>query len=186
MAQLHGKKIAKTKAKRPAISEELKLEIAERMKRRELLSPEKRKELDKALLEAAAEGEKEKVMRLLKKGADIDAYGNGVQTALLAAAWHNRTETVKLLIKNGADINKYEANDWQTPLMTAIQRGDTEACAFLIEKGADVDAKDRYGQTALTWALEKGHTGAARILMQYKIFGKDYREFSSKFEQCVK
>jgi len=187
MAQLHGKNISKAQPKRPAISEALKLEIAERTKRRELLTEVERREVDRRLTYAAAEkGNKEEIVRLLKKGADIDAYGNYCETALLGAAWRGRTGICRFLIENGADIEAREKDELKTPLMFAVGCGKIEICKLLLEKGANIEAKDSHGETALLKAMNKGSIHIINILRVYPIFGKDYKKFSSAFKECVK
>ena len=189
-------KVAKAKKPKP-ISEELKLEIAERMKRRELLTPEKRKELDHALIDAAEKGKNEDIGRLLRAGANIEAEGDDSDTALIYAANNGYAETCGFLIEKGADINAKDNKD-KTALMWAAHRGETETCRLLLDRLAKnegdirkyVEAKDDDGWTALLYSTDNGYTETASLLKVYSDFmsllSKDYKKFREKFDACIK
>ena len=70
------------------------------------------------------------------------------------------------LIHNGADINNAKARWGQTVLMFAckspdgtggVQRPDLDAAELVLKSGADVNLTDRFGDTALFNAAQKGH-----------------------------
>ena len=48
--------------------------------------------------------------------------------------------------------------------MDAAIEGHAETLKILIDAGADVNATKEDGNTALTWAAQKGHTGIVNIL----------------------
>src|ERR1044072_9164034 len=81
---------------------------------------------------------------------------------LYEAARKGDVAEVKAVLDKGADVNakfRYGA----TALFKAAERGHTEVVKLLIERGADVTVKDTfYGATAMTWALNKEHTGVIR------------------------
>ena len=81
---------------------------------------------------------------------------------LYEAARKGDVAEVKAVLDKGADVNakfRYGA----TALFKAAERGYTEVVKLLIERGADVNVKDTfYGATAMTWALNKEHTGVIR------------------------
>ena len=61
---------------------------------------------DIGIVEAAANGDLEKVKAQLTFGTDInDRYGEKESTALHAAAYHGNLEIVKFLIEKGAELN---------------------------------------------------------------------------------
>ena len=51
-------------------------------------------------------------------------------------------------------------------LRQAASRGDPKTLGEVLASGVDVDARDARGQTALLLAVEGGHTGAAKKLME--------------------
>jgi ankyrin repeat protein len=57
------------------------------------------------LLVASDKGDVEKVKKLLKEGADVNAKGKYGYTPLHKAAFYRYIEIVKLLIENGANVN---------------------------------------------------------------------------------
>ena len=59
----------------------------------------------KALLVASKDGDKEKVMELLAKGADIYAKDINGETPLHLASYKGHASLVKTLIGKGADVN---------------------------------------------------------------------------------
>ena len=77
-----------------------------RKRKREMLSPEEQKRLDKELLEAVKKGEYKKVEELIKRGANVNEKDNDGWTALMHAASRGHKEIVELLIKNGANVNE--------------------------------------------------------------------------------
>jgi len=186
MAQLHGRKVAKSQPKKPRpISEELKLEMAERTKRRELLSESNRSALDRALSDAAlhSHGDKKEIERLIRAGADIDCliYDNGTRyTPLMNAVRSGRLDVCRLLMEKGANPNILDTrfSNWKNPLMLAIigSRDDVNCgvrygcylgiCRLMMECGIDIEARDGQGKTALMWAAEKGQTEVCKLLIE--------------------
>jgi len=52
-------------------------------------------------------------------------------------------------------------------LSVAASGGDSQIIALLLANGAGIDATDRNGRTPLMRAVEAGHLGAARVLLQH-------------------
>ena len=69
----------------------------------------------RALIIAAARGNKKAVNQHLNSGTDVNAVGLLGRTPLFGAAWNNHKEIVELLITNGANINAKDENG-ETPL----------------------------------------------------------------------
>ena len=57
------------------------------------------------LIEAARNGQTEKVQALLESGADVDGKNNSGWTALIYAALLGHTDVVRTLLDAGADVN---------------------------------------------------------------------------------
>lgn len=112
------------------------------------------------LLNAAVEGDGERVAFALKAGANINAQcvigisweGPGPRTtALMLASIRGHERIVKALIEAGADVNVVNRFGL-TALLGASYCGHTEIVKALIEADADIDAMDLNKQTVLMYA----------------------------------
>ena len=108
------------------------------------------------VLDAAEQGDLEKVKLLLKQGHSINERNPGVKfgwTPLMAAIFQDQTNVVHYLIAAGADLNIHDC-EGETALMRAMASGDEnlEVVKDLIAHGADLSAKDSMGATALSYA----------------------------------
>ncbi len=100
--------------------------------------------------------------RLIKEGADVNAYSDDLPP-LYYAVLSGKKEMVELLIANGADVNaKY--NNGHAPLHEAAFGGQREVAELLISKGADVNAKSENGYTPLYYAERYGKHEVASYL----------------------
>ena len=90
-----------------------------------------------ALHWAAAKGNNEVILYLIKQNVNIDAEAETDfnQTALHFAIRYGKPSTAKLLIDSGADINKKDNYD-NSPLMYAMHYKDRATVKYLIKKGA--------------------------------------------------
>ena len=86
-------------------------------------------------------------------------------------------ETLEYLLSKGADVNTPISKTGNTLLMFAAKMAWLEPVEFYLAKGADVNAKDKDGNTALSWArterrgeqlYEKQHRKAIIELLQSK------------------
>ena len=110
-------------------------------------------EADRALLEAAIDGNIEAVRQHLAAGANVNAKYNSGFTPLHRAA---TTEIAELLIAKGADVNARRDNGL-TPLHYAAANYHKGITELLIAAGADVNAKDDFSGTPLdeaNWRTE--------------------------------
>lgn len=90
-------------------------------------------DIDSQLIEAAKNGQAEKVQALLEVGADVDAKDEDGITALWAAAAGGHTDIVRTLLDGGADVNT-RTNNGLTALMAS--RGHPEVSEILQKAGA--------------------------------------------------
>ena len=71
-------------------------------------------------------------------------------------------KTIRSLLDNGAHIDATD-EDGRTALMNVRTY---ESFLLIIEQGADIELKDKYGNTALIYAWERGLLEAAYLMMK--------------------
>jgi len=91
-------------------------------------------EADRALLDAAYEGNIEVVKQQLAAGADVNAKDDEGMTPLHNASTWGHKEIVELLITEGADVNAMD-DDGNTPMHFAIFNGNPATAALLYKHG---------------------------------------------------
>ena len=116
------------------------------------------------LMWAAFNGHTPVVRYLLEKGATLDAKDENGRTALLYASSGPFAETVELLLEKGAEVNVQGELEGFTALMTAAAEGQLEVVRLLLAHGADPDLKDVDGDTAESFAEQKGHPAVVELL----------------------
>ena len=72
---------------------------------------------------------------------------------LLTAAKNGNLTQLKEALDKGADINAKHSLQGLTALMWASHKVELRIVETLLNKGADVHVKDKYGNTALWWAM---------------------------------
>ena len=116
------------------------------------------------LMWAAFNGHTPVVRCLLDQGAKLDARDESGRTALLYASSGPFAETVELLLKKGAEVNVQGTLEGFTALMTAAAEGQEKVVRLLLSHGADPSLKDKDGDTAESFATQKGHPVVAELL----------------------
>ena len=127
------------------------------------------------LVNAAAEGQTEKLNALISGGVDIQSDGG---TALISAAFSalqrheesksidGQIEAVQILIDAGADVDQQFDNGITALMLMAILR-QTETVRVLLDAGADVNAANNAdGGTALIFAVYGGSTETVSLLIE--------------------
>ena len=118
------------------------------------------------MLKAAAEGCRDIVELLLRKGADIhQTEPKNKFNALLKAIQYEQSDIVKLLLDYGADPNSSDKFG-VTALMYACQKGQENNVELLIESGAEVNAQSLIKKSALLYALEYNYPEIATYLFE--------------------
>ncbi len=119
----------------------------------------------------------EKVLMLLKLGADIDVRSsNKGKTALHCASKAGFLKVIEVLIANGATIDATD-NRGETPLFEAVRSTikDREklhaTLEQLLQKGANPNHKNRQGLTALQVAQRKRREDTDIIVAMLKKYG---------------
>jgi ankyrin repeat protein len=78
-------------------------------------------------------------------------------------------DMVQLLVGAGANVN-VATGDGFTPLMCAAAAGHTSTVDFLIKSGADVHARNIIGDTALTYAKQRGLWEIVELLVNCEAY----------------
>jgi ankyrin repeat protein len=120
--------------------------------------------LERALLEAADNGDLEDVRELLDDGADANATIDGDGTALIVAAREGHAGVVRLLLDRGANPNLGVAGDG-APVIMAAREGHGEIVQLLLDRGADVDLVVEGDENALIQASGEGHLAVVKLLV---------------------
>jgi PAS domain S-box-containing protein len=116
---------------------------------------------------AIAEGQWDKVARLLERNADINARSETGATPLHVAVEQGRATMVQLLLSNGANARTPDHRGY-TPLHLAAFLGYAEIAADLILEVTDLaDVPDSAGRTALHLAAAQGHADVVDILVKH-------------------
>ena len=116
------------------------------------------------LMWAAFNGHTEVVAYLLQQGAKLDATDESGRTALMYASSGPYPETVEILLKKGAKVNVQGTLEGFTALMTAAAEGQLKVVQLLLKHGADRTLKDKDGDTAESFAQQKGHPAVVELL----------------------
>lgn len=121
------------------------------------------------LLLASQAGNIDVVQLLLAENANREAKNRWGRTPLLDACFLGRTAIVRLLLEKGASMETRDA-DGRTPLHYAAAWVDAEVFRLLLDNGSPAeesgpDARDRFGQTALSFAVRLQKHAIARMLL---------------------
>jgi ankyrin repeat protein len=119
-----------------------------------------------ALHWASNNGHHDIVDYLIRQGADVDRLcGHFHLTSLMLAAINGHIESVRLLISAGAEVNKTDLYFLNTSLYRASGHGHSAVADMLLECRANINQKNRAGQTALDWALDRRQYEVATLLI---------------------
>jgi len=121
--------------------------------------------LDRALYEAAEEGDLDAMTRLLDAGAHVDAVIDGDGSPLIGAARGGRLNAVRLLIDRGADLNMAVPRDGN-PLIMAAREGHADVVDLLLNRGASIDQVAPDDENALIQASAKGQLNVVQLLVR--------------------
>ena len=131
---------------------------------RESKKPRRAGPIDRALFEAAQDGDLESIEKLLQAGADVNAAIDGDGSPLIGAARGGHLAAVKLLLDRGADPNMPVYGDG-APLLAAAQEGRTFTVALLLDRRANIELVVEGDENALIQASAGGHLEVVKLLV---------------------
>ena len=103
---------------------------------------------------------------LVKNGADVDIQDEfGISPVVMAIA-DKKHKVLDCLIENSKRLEDITLTGRMTPLHIAAKLKNEKAVEKLIIKGVNVDVLDDCMQTALMYAVKKGYTKIAKILIE--------------------
>ncbi|KAM4895951.1 2-5A-dependent ribonuclease isoform 1-T2 [Sylvia borin] len=119
--------------------------------------------LNAELNAAVKDGDKEAVLELLERGADVNSKVDSGWTPLQTAVQTREEDLVRLLLDRGASVHARKDNGG-TAFTEAGIRGDVGILQLLLERGADIKDRDINGFTAFMEAAWYGKEEALRFL----------------------
>jgi bla regulator protein blaR1 len=120
--------------------------------------------LDRALFEAAENGNLSDINELLNAGANINCALDGDGSPLIGAAREGHLAAVRLLLDRGADPNMAVSGDGN-PLIMAAREGHADIVSLLLDRGASIDLAVPDDENALIQASGEGHLHIVKLLV---------------------
>ena len=121
-------------------------------------------QLAEAMVAAVKDGDAPKVKSLLDQGADPAACNKlGWPVSVLAASL-GHTEVLRVLNDRSHDIVFQDAPGRWTPLLEAAGNGHLETVRFLLACHAEPNLGDRFGNSPLDYAVQRGYPKVAEVL----------------------
>ncbi len=118
------------------------------------------------LMIASSKGISSEIIRLIKKGASVNAETAEGATPLIFAVSNNKPLAVITLLAYKPQIDKVTKND-ETALLIAVKNRYADLAEALIREGADLNHTDRFGATPLHHAAINGYLEVTDLLIYY-------------------
>ncbi|XP_011870567.1 PREDICTED: ankycorbin isoform X2 [Vollenhovia emeryi] len=115
------------------------------------------------LMHACQQGDRARVLRLLKEQAETTAYRD--RTLRNALHYCMDAGTGGAVAAAAPELVNAPDAEGHTPLHLAVIAGDTQLVAVLLANGADVNAKDLEGHSVLHWATVCGEAECVRLVL---------------------
>ncbi|HET6653968.1 MAG TPA: ankyrin repeat domain-containing protein [Nocardioides sp.] len=120
--------------------------------------PAEQARLDQRLRDAAWADDVELARRLIRRGADVNAKDDTVQSAYLISTSEGHLRLLDLTLRNGARVNDKDSFNG-TGLIRAADRGHAQVVGRLVRAGIALDHVNNLGWTALHEAIILGDGG---------------------------
>lgn len=114
---------------------------------------------------AAERGELTTVLGFVQNGLDINATNHEGRSLLMAAANCGHFDLLRMLLAHGANPNHQDVN-YITPVMTAARSGYAHIIRILHHAGAGLYGRNKFGHSALSWAIKWNKTESALYLIE--------------------
>lgn len=116
---------------------------------------------------AAYNGEKHKVIEILKSKPDINHRDSFGGTALHGAMFQKDISIINILLDNGFDPNAKGIKNGYTPLHDAVWASNMEAVKVLLRRGSNPEIKNNNNLTPYEMALKDGKKEMADYIKSY-------------------
>ncbi|XP_044745339.1 ankyrin-1-like [Coccinella septempunctata] len=137
-----------------------------------------------ALIKAVNKGDKEEVLYLLKRWADVNKP-NGVHLAPLHVAIQNgHYHLIDYLIHHGANIEQIANGGYRPVHMISLSPRRTECLMRLVVYNADLNAMDDYGNTLLQIMLKWAHKDMG-LISSLIYYGADPNLTDTEGNNCL-
>lgn len=113
------------------------------------------------LLQAAADGDADRVAIALRAGAPIESVDDHGRTALLLASAADHLDVARLLVVLGADPDRQDNQQDSAWLVTGVT-GSVEMLEVLLPAHPDLVLRNRFGGVSVIPASERGHVEYVR------------------------
>lgn len=122
---------------------------------------------NKQLISAVKNGQKDKVEKLLGKGANPNATCDALIPVLSYAAAGTNLGIMELLVASGANINGGSSFLVFKPLTCAADCGNEITVHWLVKNGADIESEGGIGGFPLRAAASQGHIKIVKYLLDH-------------------
>jgi hypothetical protein len=106
-----------------------------------------------------------RLVKVLEKGAEVNAQGGYFGNALQAASYGGHEAIVKVLLEKGAEVNA-QGGEFGNALQAASFGGHEAIVKVLLEKGAEVNAQGGDFGNALQAASFGGYEEIVKVLLE--------------------
>ncbi|HZM96096.1 MAG TPA: ankyrin repeat domain-containing protein [Vicinamibacterales bacterium] len=117
------------------------------------------------IADAAQNGDKAAVQKLIRSKADVNAAQVDGATALHWAVYRDDADLLDMLVRAGADV-KAANSEGVTPLSMAALFGNAAMIDRLIKAGADAKQRGPNGETMVMLAARNGNPQAVTVLLE--------------------
>lgn len=127
-----------------------------------------------ALMLAARDQERGRVVALLNQGADVNKANNNGGTPIMYAALGGDIEILRIFIDRGAEIDAVAKNGWSA-LMIAAAKGFPDIASELLKHNANPNLQDVYLWSPLIRAVYEDREAIVRILVANSLTDINHR-----------
>lgn len=118
------------------------------------------------LIVASKAGQEEVVRYLLDAGADVDCQDGEGWTSLMYSCMFLKLSICDILLDRNANIHLKNATEGTCLLLSAHANAPVALVERLLDMGADINHRQRYGFTALLFAVSGGYPEIAELLIR--------------------